>query len=191
MDGWLDGRTVGWMDGRTDGRTVYRASHCIGSSQSSSTERRQSVSLAVSHKLHLWCTSRECSQSCSFPAVYGRRTRHCPSSLHWRRFLRWRHTTISSRSCWLKRCSTLDRQVTEVRLHQRLSSRRSTLATRPIQAYLQDMHYRLQMFAWNCLIVPHRLMYTGCGQPCSEPSMVCFQSRPHVSADKPNTIRSA
>ena len=60
-----------------------KASHCLGSSHSCPTERRQSASPTISHQLHLWhvLCRRVCSRSCAFPAVHDRRTCHCPSSL--------------------------------------------------------------------------------------------------------------
>ena len=69
----------------------------------------------------------------------------------------------------LKRCSTLDRQNAEVRSHHRVSLRRGTLATSPVEACQQDMPSRLQVVAWNCPIVPRRAMHTSGGRPCSEP----------------------
>ena len=39
----------------------------------------------------------------------------------------------------------------------------------------KNMPSRVQVFSWNCPLVPHQAMHTGCGQPCSEQSTVGFQ----------------
>ena len=54
------------------------------------------------------------------------------------------------------------------------------------------MPFRSQVSAaWYRFIVPRRSMYTGHGEPCAQQSTVRYQSRPHVSADKPGNLRQA
>ena len=101
----------------------------------------------------------------------------------------WTHKCCSPSSFTInhKRCSTLDRQETEVRSHHRQFLQWATLATSPVQG----IPTRYAFLSTSVCMVHHRSMLTGRNKPCSQQSRVCYQQRRHILADKPGTLQPA
>ena len=114
--------------------------------------------LCIKITSNTWCTSRERSRSCAFPAVHGRPTRHCPSSRHWHTFLREQHTTISSRYCWLVCRQRLSRGV----VHRRFGL--IDVQQSAYTAHRQDgLHHSLDASTnWEAKLSLHQTRWNRC-----------------------------